>query len=522
VTEVKETGEAIVQTRSISKSFGGAQALADVDVTIAPGTVHALVGENGAGKSTLGKLIAGVLRPDAGELLVGGEPVSYASPHHALLDGITALQQEIALVPKRTVIENVFLGRETRRLGVVDRGDLRRRYEALREQFDLGIDPDAIVESLRLADQQKVEVLRAIVRDARVIVLDEPTAMLTADETATLLATVARLRDQGKTIVYVSHFLEEVLDIADTVTVLRNGRVVQTTPTAETTVDALVEAMLGRALAQTYPPRAAVAADAPLALRVAGLGREGELSDVDLEVRAGEIVGLAGLVGSGRSEVLRAIFGVDPHDSGRIEIDGEQVRIRSPRDAIDAGLALVPESRKDEGLHMRLSIADNVTLARITDLCSGGVVRRGREAGEVDDVLERLDVRPRAPKLTVDGLSGGNQQKVLFGKWLFRTPRVLLVDEPTRGVDVGAKFAIYELIADLARSGVGVLMVSSELEEVLGLAHRVAVMRDGRIAAVLDAATAGEDEVMHAAFGTGHDPAELPKASLNGNQKETP
>ncbi len=512
----------IVQTRGLSKSFGGAQALADVDVAIAPGTVHALVGENGAGKSTLGKLIAGVLRADSGQLLVAGEPVDYPSPHHALLDGITALQQEIALVPKRTVLENVFLGRETRRLGIVDRGDLRRRYDALREQFDLGVDPDAVVETLRLADQQKVEVLRAIVRDARVIVFDEPTAMLTADETATLLATVDRLRAQGKTIIYVSHFLEEVLEIADAVTVLRNGHVVQTTPTADTTVPALVEAMLGRALAQTFPARRPLPGDAPPALRVSGLGREGELADIDLDVRAGEIVGLAGLVGSGRSEVLRAIFGVDAIDAGRIEVGGEEMRIRSPRAAIRAGIALVPESRKDEGLHMRLSVSDNVTLARVNELCSGGVVRRGRESGEVDEVLERLDVRPRAPRATVDGLSGGNQQKVLFGKWLFRTPRVLLIDEPTRGVDVGAKFAIYELIAGLAESGVGVLMVSSELEEVLGLAHRIAVMREGRIAALLDGAEAREEDVMHAAFGTtGHDAAGLPAGNFNGTRRET-
>ena len=490
----------IVETRGLGKRFAGVQALDDVSLTIPRGVVHALVGENGAGKSTLGKIIAGVHRPDAGELLIEGAPVRYASPRDALADGISAIQQEIALVPARSVLENVFLGRESVRWGAVQRGVMRRRFAELVERVPFDLHPDARVGTLRLADQQKVEVLRAIARAARVIVMDEPTAALTANETESLLGVIRSLREQGTTVVYVSHFLDEVLALADAITVLRNGRIVASGPASGFAHESLVEAMLGRALKQATRRRSEPSDR--VVLRARDIRREGVLDGVSLEVRAGEIVGLAGLVGSGRSELARALCGVDRRDGGEVELDGEPLVTRSPAAAIRRGLVMLPESRKDQGLHMALRVRENVTLARLGEVARSGVVRRQTETREVADLLRRLDVRPPSPDIRVSSLSGGNQQKVLFGKWLFRQPKVLIADEPTRGVDVGAKSAIYDLIVDLADNGMGVLVISSEVEEVLALSHRILVMRRGAIAAELSADEATEERIMHAAFGT--------------------
>src|SRR5579872_1721736 len=493
-----------VELLGIGKRFSGVQALQDISLAIERGGVHALVGENGAGKSTLGRIIAGAHVPDAGTMKVNGDVVRYNSPHDALADGLTMIAQELTLVPLRSVIENVFLGSETSRFGLVVKDPMRERYDELCAQAGFDLPGDDPVGSLRIADQQKVEILRALARDSKLIVMDEPTAALTSDESSRLLDIVRGLRDAGTTIVYVSHFLPEVLSIADTVTVLRDGRLIHTRPAESETPASIVTAMLGRPMELSFPEKIYPPDDAPVVLSVRGLARPPVFEDITFDVRAGEIVGLAGLIGSGRTEVARAIFGADRFDRGEIAVGGAPLKTRSPKGAIRAGIAMLPESRKGQGLHMRRPIVENVSLAHLGAVSSAGVLMPREERGKVQEIVERVDVRG-ASRLSalVSTLSGGNQQKVLFAKWLFRSPRVLLADEPTRGVDVGAKRAIYALIQGLAAEGMAVVLISSELEEVLGLAHRILVIRAGHLVAEFDGRSATEDDVLHAAFATG-------------------
>jgi len=493
---------ALVEVRGASKSFGGVHAVVDASVSFAPASVHGLVGENGAGKSTLSKIISGVYGPDEGELLVDDEAVRFHSPRDALAAGIATIAQEIALVPRATVEENVMLGIESRTAGVVRRGDIRRRFNALNERTGFRLQPTARVGSLRTAEQQKVEILRAIARDARMIVMDEPTAALTRDESERLLAIIRQLAGGGTAILLISHYLDEVLDVCETVTVMRNGRIVRTAQAAEETPQSLVNAMVGREITLEYPPKKLVPRDAPVVLEVRGLARGRELEDISFEIRAGEILGLAGLVGSGRTEVARAVFGADRVDAGEIEVEGKPVKIRGPRQAARHGIAMLPESRKEQGLVMIRSVRENVTLATLDQFAEAGLVNGRRERAATRRLASDLAIRTPSVDAPVVTLSGGNQQKVLFAKWLVRTPRVLVADEPTRGVDVGAKRQIHDLIAELAEQGLAVLLISSELEEVLGLAHRVLVMRRGRIVAEYDSEQATMDRVMAAAFAT--------------------
>jgi ABC-type sugar transport system ATPase subunit len=491
-----------VELRGVAKRFGGVQALSEIDLAIERGSIHGLVGENGAGKSTLGKIIAGVHRPDDGELWVDDRRAHYLSPRGALADGLTLIAQEPTLVPRRSVLENVFLGIERGRAGVVQPRSLRARWRDLVEEVGFDLPADAPAGTLRVADQQKAEVMRAVARSARLIVMDEPTAALTADESERLFKAVRRLRERGTTIVYVSHFLAEVLDLVETVTVLRDGRLVRTSPAANETPESLVSAMLGRSMDVTFPEKSFPPADAPVVLSVRGLTRAPALADISLDVRAGEIVGLAGLIGSGRSEVARAIFGADKRDAGEIRVDDRPVRIRTPRDGVRAGIVMIPEDRKGQGLLMLRPIVDNVTLPHLASVSRAGVVEERRERRDTAELVRQVDVRAKGLSAKVSTLSGGNQQKVLFAKWLFRRPRVFVADEPTRGVDVGAKRAIYELIRSLAEQGMAVLLISSEHEEVLGLAHRVLVMRGGRIVEELDNVSMSEEAIMKAAFAT--------------------
>ncbi len=490
----------LVIGRGIDKSFEETHALVDVDIEIHRGTVHALVGENGAGKSTLGKVLAGVYAADSGSLLLDGQEVHFDNPRSALAHGVTIVAQEIALVDTRTVVENVFLGSESHRGPFVRRADILARFRRLVADTGIELSPSAIVGDLSIADQQKVEILRALARDADLIVMDEPTARLATHEAEALMQILRSLRGRGKTIVFVSHFLEEVLAISDRITVMRDGGVVTTDDAAAFTTHSLIEAMIGRSLESTFPDRHPIYGS-ELVLEVEGLSRDGSFSDVSFSVGRGEIVVLAGLVGSGRSEVVRAIYGAEPPSSGRVFFEGRAVEHRHPRAAIRNGIALVPESRKTDGLFLEFSLTDNIVLPHLARFSRAGLIDRARSQTAAQDQMNATGVKAASPRVRADQLSGGNQQKVLFARSLLSDVTLLIADEPTRGVDVGAKRQIYELIVDQAQRGMGVLLVSSELEEVLGLAHKVVVMRRGRSVGELVGEDITDNRITRLAFG---------------------
>ena len=487
--------------RGLAKRYGATQALVDVDIDVARGSVHALVGENGAGKSTLGKIIAGVVRPDDGVIELAGRAVAFGSPRQALDAGVTIIAQELSLVPERSVIENVFLGIESHRGPWVRRAAIARRYEELTEATGIRVAPDRTVSTLKVGEQQKVEILRAMARNAELVVMDEPTARLSQDETDALMTTMRELSARGTTIIFVSHFLDEVRAVADTITIMRDARVVRTGPADQETHETLIVGMTGRPLDLAFPAKAPPPVDAPVVFEAAGLGRSGAFSGVDLSIRAGEIVALAGLVGAGRSEVAHAIAGAAPATEGTMSLAGRPFRPARPRAALEAGVALIPESRKDQGLVLDRSVKDNITLPYLRDVERFGLIAGRRESAVAADLGARVGVKYASPEVDVRTLSGGNQQKVLFARSLMRTPVLLVADEPTRGVDVGAKRAIYDLIVGLAADGMAVLVISSELEEVIGLAHRVVVMHDGTVSRELDGMTVTEEAIMQAAFG---------------------
>ena len=485
-----------VELRDIGKSFGAARALEAVSLQIARASIHALVGENGAGKSTRGTIVSGVIPPDHGEMLLGGEPVRLRSPREAIARGIVLIAQELSLVPALSVAENVLLGTEPRRAA------LRRRYAELAGSVGFELDGDAPAGRLRTADQQKVEILRALSRDAGLIVMDEPTAALSRPDAARLHEIIRRLAGSGTTIVLVSHFLREVLDLAQEVTILSDGRVVRTGNAADETEQSLLNAMRGRSLGATVLAKRPAGGEAPVVLSVAGLSAAG-VSNVSLKVRAGEIVGLAGLVGAGRTELARAVQGASPVTAGTVSVGGgRELRQGSIRRALAAGLMMIPESRQEQGLLPRRSVTENVSLASLGQFSRLGFVRGRAERGAVGRMLGQVDVRAPSQAAPVSTLSGGNQQKLLFARMLLGGPRVLVADEPTRGVDVGAKRAIYDLLTSLAADGLGVLLISSDVEEILGLAHRVLVMRRGRITAELSDGDLTEAAILGAAFDT--------------------
>ncbi|CAL9508949.1 Ribose import ATP-binding protein RbsA [Actinosynnema sp. ALI-1.44] len=485
-----------VRLEGITKSFLGVRVLRGVDLELRAGEVHALMGENGAGKSTLLKVLAGVHKPDTGRILLNGEEVAFAAPRDAQSAGIAIIHQELNLLPHRTVAENVFLGREPLKRGRVDRrameAETRRLLEWLGED---GIAADAEVVRLSVAQRQVVEIVKALSTDAKVLAMDEPTAALADHEVELLYDLVERLRERGMAILYVSHRMREVFDLSQRITVLKDGAFVTCVETAEISSDQLVRHMVGRSLDALYPDRGAEAGEVRLALKNAGNGR---VRDVSLEVRAGEIVGLAGLQGSGRSAIARAIWGVQPFTTGTLELDGKPVRIGNPRTAVRKGIGYVTEDRKGEGLALRQSVRDNALLVRRAAL-RGSAARRHTDLA---DLLKSVNVVSRGQHQEVRYLSGGNQQKVVLGKWLAVRPRVLVVDEPTRGIDVGAKQAVYRLLRDLAADGMAILMISSELPELIGMSDRILVMHEGAVAGELPAG-ASEEAVMGLATGHG-------------------
>ncbi|MGX9227108.1 sugar ABC transporter ATP-binding protein [Streptomyces albus] len=494
----------LLRTEGIRKTFPGVVALDGVDFDLRAGEVHVLLGENGAGKSTLIKVLSGAYRADAGRVLRDGKPVRISGAEAAEKLGIATIHQEFNLVPQLSVAENIFLGRQPRRLGIVDRKKMEADAKVLLDRVGVTASPRTPVGELGIAGRQMVEIAKALSLRTRVLIMDEPTAVLTSEEVARLFAIVRKLRSDGVGIVFITHHLEEIPAIGDRVTVLRDGRSVGQVP-ADTPEDDLVRLMVGRDIAQQYPrERGKADADsgsAPL-LRVSGLRKQGVFEDVSFEVRAGEVVGIAGLVGAGRTEVVRAVFGADPYDAGRVEVAGKRLPGGDVWASHTAGLGLVPEDRKGQGLLPEASVADNLALVTMREASRGGLVDRGGLRKEAARIADRLGVRMAGLDQHVRTLSGGNQQKVVIGKWLLAKSRVLILDEPTRGIDVGAKVEIYQLINELTASGHAVLMISSDLPEVLGMSDRILVMSQGRIAGELTAREATQDAVMALAVGT--------------------
>jgi len=489
----------LLTLRGIGKSFLSVRVLEGVDLDVRPGEVHAVVGENGAGKSTLMKVVSGVYAPDEGTVELAGTGRVFHGPRDAQRAGIGMVHQEFNLLPQRTVAENVYLGHEPTRRRVVDRKAMLSRTAALLDSIgESALPPDARVGQLGVARQQVVEIVKALALDARLLIMDEPTAALADHEVEQLYALVRRLQVQGIGVLYVSHRLAEVFDLSSRITVLKDGRRVTTVDTVDTSTDQLVRHMVGRELSSYYPDRARPGEVGPVRLTVHDGGTR-KLRGIDLRLRAGEVLGVGGLQGSGRSALARALFGVSPFTSGQVALDGVPVRLRSPRAAMRAGIAYVTEDRKGEGVVAGQSVLDNAMLASRAVL--PGWVGRGARAARVRELLAAVDVRAAGEDQEIRFLSGGNQQKVVLARWLALGPRILLFDEPTRGIDVGAKSAIHDLVRQLARDGAAVLMVSSELPELLGMSDRIVVMRDGRIAGEL-AAGATEQDVVALALGT--------------------
>ncbi|WP_328818364.1 sugar ABC transporter ATP-binding protein [Nonomuraea cypriaca] len=489
----------------MSKSFGAVQALSNVRLELHAGEVHALVGENGAGKSTLVKTLAGAHQPDAGVVLLDGREVVLSSPADAQAAGIAVIYQEPTLFPDLSVAENIFMGRQPlRRLRRIDAKACRTRAVELFDRLGVPLDPDRPARGLSIADQQLVEIAKALALDARILVMDEPTAALSGVEVERLFSVVRSLQEAGAAVLFISHRFDEVFSLSRRITVMRDGRWVSTDPADALTVDEVVRRMVGREVSALFPKTDTTAGAERLVVR--GLTRYGVFADVGFTVRAGEIVALAGLVGAGRSEVARAVFGVDRYDAGQVLVDGRTLTRGDTAAAIAAGLALVPEDRRQQGLVMELSVERNATLTRRWRLSRLGLLFGGAERRAATIWSDRLQVKTADLGDPVSALSGGNQQKVVLAKWLSTDPRVLIVDEPTRGIDVGTKAEVHRLLSELAGQGVAVLMISSELPEVLGMADRVLVMHEGHLVTDIPRARADEESVMLAATGQGGAP----------------
>jgi len=489
-----------IEVKEISKRFGATLALDAVSLTVENGEIHTLVGENGAGKSTLGKIIAGVYQKDSGTIFIDGVAVEYNSTYEALQRGITIIAQELALVPGRTVIENVFLGIEDVNGFFVARKKLRQRFADLVESSGIDIDGDAIVGNLRIGDQQKVEILRALARDSSTIVMDEPTARLSADEIATLKSLIKNLKQKGHTIIFVSHFLNDVLEISDKISIMRDGRLVRTSTPAQESHNSLVEAMTGTSFGDAYPKKKFTPANSEVVLKVQGLSSGSRFKNISFEIKAGEILGIAGLVGSGRTELVRSIFGVDKFETGTIEYMGEESKGFSPSLSISKKIGFLPESRKDQGIIPLRSLSENISLPHLRSLSKLGWINKAAERALVDKFFAICGLKAASTQVHISSLSGGNQQKALFARSLAGEPQLFIADEPTRGVDVGSKRVIYDLLVEQANAGMAVLVVSSELDEIVGLTHRVLVMREGQIVKELAGDEVTENSVLAAAF----------------------
>ncbi|HEX8142428.1 MAG TPA: sugar ABC transporter ATP-binding protein [Pyrinomonadaceae bacterium] len=497
----------LLRATDVAKSYAGVQALKSASFELRAGEVHALIGENGAGKSTLIKIITGAVQSDSGEIVLNGEKITHNSPRVAKSLGIAAIYQQPALFPELTVAENISIGLEQAGLlGRVDWKERRRRAAELLAQVGARIDTDIAAGDLTMPQQQLVEIARALGAEAKVLILDEPTASLSEEDTQNLFIVIRQLREQGVGMIYISHRLEELPVIADRVTVLRDGRTIDTRQMSEVNRQLLIQLMVGRELSAVFPKKEVALGDVVLELRQVGCSESG-IKDINLSVRAGEIVGLAGLVGAGRTELARTIFGLTPVDSGEIILRNEAVRPDSPAQAIRRGIAYLPEDRRRHGVILEMQIGSNITLASLDHLSRYGVLNFKREKEVAAEYTRRLGVKTPAIFVPVSTLSGGNQQKVALSRWLMTNPSVLILDEPTQGIDVGAKSEIHALMTELAAQGVAILMISSELPEILGMSDRIAVMHGGTIVGILDRKDATQQKIL--ALALGHDMSEV-------------
>ena len=491
-----------LQMKNITKSYPGVLAVDDVSIRAKPGEIFSLVGENGAGKTTLMNVLNGVVPADSGEILIDGENVEVDSPRKALELGISMIHQELALIPQLTVGQNIYLGREPRRKvgGLIDWQKLYQSAEADLESLGIDIPVKAPIKTLTVAQQQLVEIAKALSYQSRIIVLDEPTSSLTDRESDVLFELMRSLREQNVTMIYISHRIEEVFDISDRIAVLRDGQLVGVNPVEDLTSQKVVQMMVGRDIDDFFT-KSSTAEPGELILEARNLSSGSLLKDVSLSLYKGEIVGLAGLVGAGRTKLARVLFGVDPIEKGEVKFEGKAVQIYSPRDAIRLGIGLVPEDRKDEGLFLGQSVRSNVAVTLFNQLIRFGFIQYRRVNEWVRDIVDRLNIRTPSLQQRVRNLSGGNQQKVVIGRWLALSPKVLILDEPTRGVDVGAKAEIHQLMDELASQGISILMISSELPEVLGISDRILVMREGRLVGEFSREESTQDLIMQAATG---------------------
>ena len=490
----------LVKAVGLHKAFGGVDVLTNANLELLPGEIHGLVGENGAGKSTLAKLIGGVHVPRAGTIEVNGQAVHFHRPHDAIAQGIALIHQEPLTFPDLSVAENIFIGRQPRRVGRIDWEAMVREAAKTLESLGVKIDPRAKVRGLSIADRQMVEMAAALSQRAKILLMDETTAALTPSEVKRLFGVMRQLRDRGAALAFIGHRLEEIFEICDRITVLRDGEIVGERLTKETTIDEILRLMVGRPMEMLFA-REARHEVGPTTLETRGLTREGQFSDINLRVRAGEVVGLAGLVGAGRTEVARAIFGIEKIDAGEVLVGGEAIQNNRPREAMAKGVALVPEDRQHHGVLMPMSVWQNATLAIVDRLAKFGWRRDAAARDVARGEINRLDVKLQDIGQPIRELSGGNQQKVVLAKWLATKPKVMLLDEPTRGIDIGAKAEVHRLIAELAAAGMAVLMISSDLPEVLAMSDRILVMREGRIVAEFSRQEATAERVIAAATG---------------------
>ncbi len=490
--------ERLLRMTGISKAFPGVQALDDVRLDVEAGTVHALMGENGAGKSTLMKVLAGIYHADAGTITLGGTEVRIPDSSTALRLGIAMIHQELSPVPMMTVAENIYLGREpVNRFRLVDKRLMTANAQAVFDRWQIDINPRRVMKSLSVAQTQMVEIAKAISTDARLIIMDEPTSAITEREVAHLHRMIRSLRESGVAVIYITHKMDEVFRIADKVTVFRDGKHVATLPASELDRQKLITLMVGRELTHLFPKEHAVIGDVVMSVR--GLTRHGVISDISFDLRKGEILGLAGLMGAGRTEVLEAIFGMTRVDAGEIMINGKTVHIKAPSDAIEAGMGLLTEDRKLTGIMGALSVRDNMTIANLNRFSPGWILRKGPMEKACQDQKQALAIKTPSLSQLIRNLSGGNQQKVLVSRWLLTLPDILMIDEPTRGIDVGAKSEIHRLMSGLAKEGKAILMVSSEMPEILGMSDRILVMAAGRITAEFSRDEATQEKVLEAA-----------------------